>query len=442
MNKRTELVFPSSIQNVGYSKGYRELIGEWSFWLLALLMLGGQGYAARTGLETHVVGGQAVDAAAYPWMVGMVRSDDPVAYRGFVSGATLIHPSWVLTAAHSIDGLAAEDIELLVGVDSLLMTGRVPRRRITSIVRHPKYHRESETVGFDLALLRLEEPVVGIPTLPVSSLQTLPRDGTRTRALGWGRTTNKGFLSTTLQSVDLPVVTKEKVDVPALYGRDLPVDVFLAGYPQGGNDTCDGDSGGPLLGRDSQTGDWHLLGVILGGARRGCAVEGAFGLYTSVAAHLAWIESVMVRSYQDWAWLHSVGDTAADPDGDQVANWDEYAQLSHPRNSRSRPRLISKLFVVDGIRYPAVGGVIRLGTVDLECKLMVSSDMANWRVVESLPQQDASMVPRTASRFSWRSPFPLLGAAPQFIRLLAGRRLSNLELGSEERPGKLDLASR
>ena len=443
MSKQAERVGLGGVEQLAErGSGLRDRVSRWGIWSLGLLIWGVQSYAARTGLEPHVVGGNTVEAAAYPWMVAIVRSDDPAVYRGFVSGATLIHPSWALTAAHSVDGLGPEDIELLIGVDSLLVPGNVPRRRVSSIVRHPRYDHGSETAGFDLALLRLEEPVLETPTLPVSPQPSLPRAGARTRAIGWGRTTHNGFRSTTLQSVDLPIMAKADVDVAALYGGELPADVFLAGYAEGGKDTCEGDSGGPLLDRDPQSGAWRLLGVILGGARRGCAVAGAFGLYTSVAAHCGWIESVLVRSYGDWARLHDVGDPRADQDGDQFTNWDEYALMSRPRNSDSRPRLVSSLVFVEEIGYPALGGAIRRGSLDLEYSVMVSADMVDWRVVATLPQQDANMDTMSGSHFLWRSPVPLLGEQPLFIRLFAGRQVANLGLGSGQRPVRLDLANR
>ena len=64
-----------------------------------------------------------------------------------------------------------------------------------------------------------------------------------------------------------------------------------AGYPKGGIDACQTDSGGPLV--CERNGKWHLLGVVSWGA--GCRLEGrgGYGVYADVLKLKRWIHRTM-----------------------------------------------------------------------------------------------------------------------------------------------------
>ena len=68
--------------------------------------------------------------------------------------------------------------------------------------------------------------------------------------------------------------------------------------PDGG-DTCSGDSGGPLLLRDSKTYKWMLVATLLGGGHNCDTYEplnpeqDKTGDWNKVTPHLRWIERVV-----------------------------------------------------------------------------------------------------------------------------------------------------
>ncbi|GIX72558.1 suppressor of tumorigenicity 14 [Caerostris extrusa] len=69
--------------------------------------------------------------------------------------------------------------------------------------------------------------------------------------------------------------------------------------PAGGNDTCHGDSGGPLM--QSQLGDdgyiyWTQVGIISWGI--GCGLSNTYGYYTHVQKLMEWITNT-INSVQD-----------------------------------------------------------------------------------------------------------------------------------------------
>ena len=53
-------------------------------------------------------------------------------------------------------------------------------------------------------------------------------------------------------------------------------------------DSCDGDSGGPLM-RQVQGSNWYLEGIVSFGNR--CGLEGWPGVYTKVSEYTDWIQA-------------------------------------------------------------------------------------------------------------------------------------------------------
>ena len=384
--------------------------------------------ALHEGLTKFVVGGSVTEPGQYPWMVALVQSDDEIAYRSFFSGAMLIHSEWILTAAHSVDGKLPAQIHAIVGGHHLGKSGQ-QRSSISEIVYHPEFVRGKASIGADLALLRLSEPLPENSTIPLSFGRGRISAGTMTRALGWGKTADRGFRSMTLRSVDIPVVSIDSVDVEAVYGQVLPSDIVLAGDLNGDKDTCDGDSGGPLLGRDSASEQWRLVAVVSGGSDRGCAVKGAFGLYTEIVPYLDWIESIVVKRFADWAPLYGLLSLSADADNDGFSNWEEYGRMTHPLDSRSYPRIAYGIYAHEGNFYPQLAGLCRFTAADLGLMLEASDDLVAWGGVADSLSESGNTIVRKGNRFLWRSPYSLKDQSRQFFRVTTRRSDDFLLLG-------------
>ena len=104
--------------------------------------------------------------------------------------------------------------------------------------------------------------------------------GTAAVVVGWGvndfSNPSQPLFPSELNQVSVPVVSTEICNAPQSYAGLLGEGQICAGLPQGGRDSCLGDSGGPLMIR--QDGEYKQIGVVSFG--RGCAEPNFYGVYT------------------------------------------------------------------------------------------------------------------------------------------------------------------
>lgn len=201
---------------------------------------------------------------------------------------------WVLTAAHCTHSRMywynTGELRVRAGVHNRSSFDlKQQLLTVSRIIVHPKYqwHKSSH----DIALLQLKNAVrmtnrIGTICLPESDNVA----NTTCIATGWGHTKlEKPHSPEVLQEVIVPIVSRSDCNRPEAYNKSVPKHMLCAGYPEGGKDTCQNDSGGPLSCYEHDR--WVLRGVTNSGLK--CALPNKYGLYTQVSKYVQWITKEM-----------------------------------------------------------------------------------------------------------------------------------------------------
>ena len=267
------------------------------FAAVALLASGMQNPArafrqASSGGPTHTqehTGKTPATTGQQPWMVSLADSDSSNGYDAHICGGSLIAPQWVLTAAHCVEDAKASDLDLIINRHTLSSNAgeRIPAAQI---IMHAGYTNTSDGEDNDIALIKLSRPSTqGQPiALITDATEQLDDAGTMARVTGWGRVPEQGKESTdVLHGVNVPIVSQQACR--AVYDSDLTPDAVCAGFTNGGADSCEGDSGGPLIVPNGN--GWAQVGIVSWGGDLGCGVAGQYGVYARLTEYDEWIQS-------------------------------------------------------------------------------------------------------------------------------------------------------
>jgi len=228
----------------------------------------------------EIVGGDTTDISLLPWQVSLQGGSG---YH--FCGGTIVAPTWIVTAAHCVDGGAPSQI--MAGATRLSQSSSGQVVRVLRAIQAPGYSDASN--GRDLALLELDEPLdldgTNVRAIkPVSGFYAgngIDAPGVDAVVSGWGSLSSNGSFPDSLQSVEVPIVSL--ADASSDYGFNISSDQIPAGVRGvGGRDSCQGDSGGPLVVTDEAAGETRLAGVVSWGY--GCADADYPGLYARVSS--------------------------------------------------------------------------------------------------------------------------------------------------------------
>ena len=240
--------------------------------------------ATSPSLSPRIVGGAPSSISASPWQV-LLRVNSSLC------SGSVIASSWVVTAAHCVNGLDASRISAYAGITNLTEQSGSNQLAVSSVIVHPDFN--DRTYQNDIALIGLAAPI--IPTASVQPIAlpstvdpaTWPPAGTPAQISGWGSASFGGSPSGTLLTAPIQVLSGPGQPSCGSYGSDFfPAQVICAGVPAGGIDACQGDSGGPLV--VSEGGIPVIAGIVSVGNE--CALAQYPGLYSRVTTFLPWIK--------------------------------------------------------------------------------------------------------------------------------------------------------
>ncbi|CAG7722893.1 unnamed protein product [Allacma fusca] len=266
---------------------------------------------SRVVTTERIIGGREVPLGSYPWMarIGYQLTSGEIIYG---CGGAVINERYILTAAHCIveDGvplhvqeisLSEHDTRTDPDCTSPGECSRVKYFKVEKIITHPEYNVARK--HHDVALIRLAEPIdfkqelyiqpVCLPFIKEYGLQKfMAIPDQYAVSAGWGKTHwNRVPGSHVLQEVKVPVITNE--DCTVKYSGISAIEIShkqLCAGGQQGFDTCEGDSGGPLmwLHKHNQGAKFFQIGIVSFGPTQ-CGSGALPGVYTRVTGYLDWI---------------------------------------------------------------------------------------------------------------------------------------------------------
>lgn len=235
-----------------------------------------------------IINGEPARIEDNPWQVSLIVAKARVPKDGHFCGGSILSAEWVLTAAHCVDGgLKPIDLNIVTGVSALTDEGT--RSRVAQIILHPGWN--AETLRNDIALLRIDRsgPALrGQPVAGPSAEATMMQRFLPVRVTGWGVSVRAGEITPSLQGVELPYVPVEVCNGPQAYGGLVDSKMLCVGTAEGGQGSCNGDSGGPAT---VKVGGTHRQVGLVSFGKKGCRGPHAYSVFTRLASHVDWIRS-------------------------------------------------------------------------------------------------------------------------------------------------------
>ena len=245
--------------------------------------------ASAESFHPRIINGY--DASPHPWMASISYNGKSPLETHFCGG-TLIDANTVLTAAHCVADFVGKPQAIQVVVDRTQLSSAEGKLvHAVGIVVHPDYWLQS--YENDVALITLDQEVVLDSYPAIASNSNYRATNTRGTILGWGYTsTTNSERSDFLKEAEIPFVDN------ALCAERMAEDfneqrMFCAGTLSSsktsgdGVDSCNGDSGGPLL--VNIEGVPTVVGLTSWGFE--CASSYSWGVYARTDVHRDWILS-------------------------------------------------------------------------------------------------------------------------------------------------------
>ena len=260
-----------------------------------------------------VVGGKPVPPGQFPYVAN-------VQIMGmFGCSGTLIAPQWVMTAGHcgSSTGSLSQGLvpspyawpsqAYQVELGSVYADGHGGETHDVSQVVVDSDYQFANGTGNDVTLMKLGTPSK-IEPMRIAAVgeRSSWNPGALTTIAGFGTTSDDPTAEPPdqMQLAQVPITTDDYCAKAYPSGLSEVADdgtfdaktMVCAGYPQGGTDTCEGDSGGPLL-APLKSGAFRLVAATSFGA--GCGQPNKPGVYARVAEGPIrdWIKTVVPGAF-------------------------------------------------------------------------------------------------------------------------------------------------
>merc|ERR1712055_908325 len=227
---------------------------------------------ASFGTTPHIIGGSNVNIGDYPHQISLQFSSG-----SHTCGGSIIGNNKIACAAHCTQNSASN-----------YRSSGGQLRTVSRITNHPSYCSSCGGFPNDISTLTLSSNLDLNSNVQIISLATTDFTGQTCTITGWGRTSSSNSLPTTLQGVNIGVISNSECSsrMSSVSGANINAGHICIYDSANRAGSCNGDSGGPL--RCGST----LAGITSWGISSfGTCRQDFPSVYTRVSYFRSWLQS-------------------------------------------------------------------------------------------------------------------------------------------------------